>query len=222
MTQSSLHSIQGTKKARRLIETLDSFPYRYSEIGRFLGPPSQSTSPAATRWFPLPPPAAPTAGGWGNPGSRCVYSVGLSRVLLGGVLEVEAPAVGVLLSPSSSPVAALSGASVSSRWIARARRPPGLPCMVLPPLDPVAADPDDVFDAVGGDASGAEDEDGWRLFGVRGSLTSRSSGGSSRSKVAGRIWRRRASGTSSSSEASKQKDLGVISIFVLVLFAYLL
>ena len=78
-------------------------------------PPSQTTSPAAIRWFPLPPPAAPAAGGWGNPGSRRVYSVGLSRLLTGGVLEAEASVVGVLGSSSSSPMSSFFGASPSSR-----------------------------------------------------------------------------------------------------------
>ena len=185
-------------------------------------PPSQTSSPAAIHWFPSPPPAAPAAGGWGNPGSRCVDSVGLSRVCSGGVLEAEASVVGVLGSSSSSPVSALSGASPSSRRLPRARGPLGSPCAVLPPLDLAAADPVDDLDAGGGDASVAAVGVGWRLFGVRGSTTSRPLGGFFRSKVSGRIWRRRVIGTSSSPAASMQKDLFVISIFMVVFSAYLL
>ena len=39
-----------------------------------------STSPAPNRRLPRPPPAAPAAGGRGNPDSRRVYSVGKLRV----------------------------------------------------------------------------------------------------------------------------------------------
>ena len=58
--------------------------------GDSLKPPSQTTSPAAIRWFPLPPPAAPAAGGWGNPGSRRVYKVGVSRLPAGRAVETAA------------------------------------------------------------------------------------------------------------------------------------
>jgi hypothetical protein len=53
-----------------------------------VNPPGQTTSAAAIRWFPLPTPAPPVAGGWGNPGSLHVYNVGLIRHPSGGVEEV--------------------------------------------------------------------------------------------------------------------------------------
>ena len=191
--------------------------------GDLLDPPSQTTSPAAICWFPLPPPAAPAAGGWGNPGSCCVYSVGLVWVLPGGVLEAVTPAVGVLLLSASSPVSALPGVSASSRRRRRARGPLGSPCAACSPPDPVAADPVDLLCAGGDDASGAADEAGWRLCvrGVRGSTTSRPLGRSSDPRF-GRFWRRRVIGTSTSPATSTQEDLDVISFFVEVLFAYLL
>jgi hypothetical protein len=58
--------------------------------GDFLGSSSAPTSPPAIRVISHPPVAAPAAGGWGITGSRCVYSVGSSRVLAGGAAEVEA------------------------------------------------------------------------------------------------------------------------------------
>ena len=109
------------------------------------------------------------------------------------------------------------------RPLPHARGPLGSPCAGLPPPDLLAADPVDDFDADGGDASDAADGAGWRLFGVRGSTTSRPLGGFFRSKASGKMQRRRVIGTSCSSPAtSMQKDLFVFSIFVVFLSVYLL
>ena len=51
----------------------------------FLKLPVKSTSPPAIRRFPSPPPAAPAAGGRGNPVLRRVYSVGVLGLPAGGV-----------------------------------------------------------------------------------------------------------------------------------------
>ena len=68
-------------------------------------------------WFPFPLPAALATGGWGNPRSRRVHSVGLSRLLTSGVLEAKTSVVGVLGSSSSSAVSPFFGASASSRGL---------------------------------------------------------------------------------------------------------
>lgn len=49
--------------------------------------PFQSTSPPVNRRIPHPPSAAPAAGGWGIPDSRCVHSVGFVGWPAGGVVE---------------------------------------------------------------------------------------------------------------------------------------
>jgi hypothetical protein len=49
--------------------------------------PRRSTSPPPNRRLPRPPSAAPAAGGWGNPDSRRVHSVGCLRCPAGGVGE---------------------------------------------------------------------------------------------------------------------------------------
>ena len=62
----------------------EPWPYPFPAQSRgaiFLEPPVRTSSPGAIRRFPLSPLAAPAAGGWGNPGSRSVYSVGSSRYL---------------------------------------------------------------------------------------------------------------------------------------------
>ena len=63
-------------------------PYTFPAIvpeGEFLNSPVRSTSPPQIRRFP----PYPAAGGWGNGGSRCVYSVGLCGWPAGGA-EVTA------------------------------------------------------------------------------------------------------------------------------------
>ena len=52
--------------------------------------PAQTTSPPSIRWISWPPAAAQAAGGRGIRGSRCVYSVGFSRLLAGGAVEMAA------------------------------------------------------------------------------------------------------------------------------------
>ena len=64
--------------------------------GDFLCERRRSTSPSPNRWLPQPPPAAPAAGGRGNPDSRCVHSVGLLSYLAGGAEEVTARSVFLL------------------------------------------------------------------------------------------------------------------------------
>ena len=102
--------------------------------------PSRSTSPPVNRRFPFPPPAAPAAGGWGNPVSLRVHSVGSGRSLAGGVLEAVACRRRVLLV-----VFDLSGGGARRSFMAehrllRARGPRWPPC-AFPALELVAASP---------------------------------------------------------------------------------
>ena len=119
-----------------------------------------------------------------------------------------------------------SGASRSSkaerRPLPRARGPLGLPCAGLPPPDLLAVDLVGVLDAGEDGASGVADGAGWRPLGVRVSKTSRPLGGCFRSKVSRKLWRRRVYDAVSSPATSMQEDLCVISIFCLVVSAYLL
>jgi hypothetical protein len=76
-----------------------TFPFLVnSRERRFLGDPVSSPRSPVSRGFSPPPPAAPAAGGWGNPGSRPVYSVGLVRVPADGVMEVVVLAVRSVVS----------------------------------------------------------------------------------------------------------------------------
>ena len=80
----------------------------------------------------------------------------------------------------------------------------------------------DLFDAEDGDSSGGAVGAGWRPSGVRGSKISRPLGDDFRSKVSRKLQRRRIIDTASSPATSTQKDLGVFSIFLLILSAYLM
>jgi hypothetical protein len=55
--------------------------------------PRLPTSLAVDPWIPLPPAAAPAAGGWGIHGSRVVDSVGVGVVSSCGVLKAEMSSV---------------------------------------------------------------------------------------------------------------------------------
>ena len=170
----------------------------------FHPPPVHSSSPAAIRRFPSPPPAAPAAGGWGNLGSR-LYIARCEWVPVGGARERMARpsrwfVVAEIFSGGGGSAdphhVSASVPALASRWRCRASRSRAgdrvrrLRCLKIWLLQVLRSSLKMMVAMQGG---------GLR---VRGSLTSRSPWDSVRSKVAEEERRRRASGTSSSTPSS--------------------
>ena len=145
-----------------------------------------------------PPPAASAAGGWGNAGSRCVYSVGLARCSAGGVGRAVALSVWwcCFAGGDLPPRRRRSGGALA--WICYLRRPRSsgqLPWAASPRRRLKTTIPAFDLDAARVDARSRRDR--WcrmEIFGFRVPATSRPPGDISRSKVKVAMRRRRAVG----------------------------